>query len=66
MRRKKRTSSDSKQLGQKYAEELRLRAQLMRSCFLLTKVARELIALDLEALAYIAEKRPECFRRKKT
>lgn len=65
MKRKRRiVSPEAKKLGREYAAELRLRAQLMRSCFLLSRKARELIARDLEALAYMAEKRPECFRRK--
>lgn len=66
MKHKRRTlSPEAKKLGKKYAAELRLRAELMRSCFMLTRVARDLIARDLEALAYLAEKRPECFRHKK-
>jgi hypothetical protein len=63
---KRRTSPHTRRLGKEYAAELRLRAELMRSCFMLTTTARALIARDLEALAYIAEKRPECFRHKKT
>lgn len=62
---KRRTTTEAKKLGRAYAAELRLRAELMRSCFMLTRVARELIARDLEALAYIADKRPECFRHRK-
>jgi len=64
MKRKRRTSPETRKLGRAYAAELRLRAELMRSCFMLTRKARELIAGDLEALAYMAEKRPECFRHK--
>jgi hypothetical protein len=61
---KRRTPPETRRLGKKYAEELRLRAQLLRSLFLLTTAARETIARDLEALAYIAEKRPQCFRKR--
>jgi hypothetical protein len=62
MKRKKRTSTDTNRLGKSYAVALRERAQLLRTDLLLTKRARQLIADDLEALAQIAEKSPQCFR----
>lgn len=66
MRRKRRIPAEARRLGKQYAEELRLRAQLMRTPLMLTTIARDQIARDLEELAYIAEKRPECFRHKRT
>jgi hypothetical protein len=62
---RRRTSAHLRELGKAYAAELHLRSKLMRSCFLLTRVARDLIARDLEALAYIAEHHPEVFRHKR-
>ncbi len=61
-KRQRRTSSDTNRLGRSYAIALHERAQLLRTDFMLTKKARQLIADDLDALAQIAELHPQCFR----
>ncbi len=48
-------------LGKAYANSLNMKAQSVLSGYVLTLSAREHIARDLRALAYIAEHCPEAF-----
>ncbi len=62
---KRSTSSDSSPeqiLGKRYADSLRERATVLRTDFLLSRKVRAQIAADLEALAQIAESKPESFK----
>ncbi len=48
-------------IGKAYATSLRVRAQTLRSDFIMTKHSRLRAAEDLEALAWLAENMPEVF-----